>query len=111
MTHFIPIIKHHKKSSKEFSSPPPEINAKLLDYGCGNGAFLLKMKALGWEVTGLDASANAIAVANAAGIKALRGDFDHPEVASLNDSTITPGAEIGQLPSARTVGFQVNLKF
>ena len=36
--------------------------------------------------------------------------FD-PEVASLNDSTITPGAEIGQLPSARTVGFQVNLKF
>ena len=36
--------------------------------------------------------------------------FD-PEVASLNDTTITPGAEIGQLPSARTVGFQVNLKF
>lgn len=36
--------------------------------------------------------------------------FD-PEVASLNDSTITPGAEIGQLPSARTVGFQLNLKF
>ncbi|RZJ33047.1 MAG: SusC/RagA family TonB-linked outer membrane protein, partial [Chryseobacterium sp.] len=36
--------------------------------------------------------------------------FD-PEVASLNDSTITPGAEIGQLPTARTVGFQVNLKF
>lgn len=36
--------------------------------------------------------------------------FD-PEVAALNDSTITPGAEIGQLPTARTVGFQVNLKF
>lgn len=36
--------------------------------------------------------------------------FD-PEVATLNDSTITPGAEIGQLPSARTVGFQLNLKF
>lgn len=36
--------------------------------------------------------------------------FD-PEVAALNDSTITPGVEIGQLPSARTVGFQLNLKF
>jgi len=82
-------IKHHKKSSKEFSSPPPEINAKLLDYGCGNGAFLLKMKALGWEVTGLDASANAIAVANAAGIKALHGDFKHPEVAELKFDCIT----------------------
>ena len=32
-------IKHHKKGSKEFSSPPPRIHAKLLDYGCGNGAF------------------------------------------------------------------------
>ena len=82
-------IKHHKKSSKEFSSPPPRIHAKLLDYGCGNGAFLLKMKALGWEVTGLDSSANAIAVANAAGIKALRGDFDHPEVAELKFDCIT----------------------
>ena len=82
-------IKHHKKSSKEFSSPPPEINAKLLDYGCGNGAFLLKMKALGWEVTGLDASANAIAVANAAGIKALHGDFKHPEVTTIKFDCIT----------------------
>lgn len=36
--------------------------------------------------------------------------FD-PEVASLNDSTITPGVEIGQLPTARTIGFQLNLKF
>lgn len=36
--------------------------------------------------------------------------FD-PEVATLNDATITPGAEIGQLPSARTIGFQLNLKF
>ncbi|KMQ69175.1 membrane protein [Chryseobacterium sp. FH2] len=36
--------------------------------------------------------------------------FD-PEVAALNDSTITPGVEMGQLPTARTVGFQVNLKF
>lgn len=36
--------------------------------------------------------------------------FD-PEVATLNDSTITPGVEIGQLPTARTVGIQLNVKF
>lgn len=36
--------------------------------------------------------------------------FD-PEVAALNDATITPGAEVGQLPTARTIGFQLNLKF
>lgn len=36
--------------------------------------------------------------------------FD-PEVATLDDNTITPGVEIGQLPSSRTVGFQLNVKF
>lgn len=36
--------------------------------------------------------------------------FD-PEAATLNDATITPGIEMGQLPSARTVGIQLNVKF
>ena len=36
--------------------------------------------------------------------------FD-PEAATLNDSSITPGVEIGQLPTARTVGIQLNAKF
>ena len=36
--------------------------------------------------------------------------FD-PEAATLNDSFITPGIEMGQLPTARTVGIQLNAKF
>ncbi|MFC3161095.1 hypothetical protein ACFOEQ_24045 [Chryseobacterium arachidis] len=36
--------------------------------------------------------------------------FD-PEAATLDNSTITPGVEMGQLPTARTVGFQLNVKF
>lgn len=36
--------------------------------------------------------------------------FD-PEVATLDNASITPGVEIGQLPSARTIGFQLNVKF
>ncbi|MDV3866641.1 SusC/RagA family protein [Elizabethkingia anophelis] len=36
--------------------------------------------------------------------------FD-PEAATLNNSTITPGAEVGQLPSAKTIGMQLNVKF
>ncbi|WP_292010276.1 SusC/RagA family TonB-linked outer membrane protein [Chryseobacterium sp.] len=36
--------------------------------------------------------------------------FD-PEVATLDNATITPGVEMGQLPTARTVGFQLNVKF
>lgn len=36
--------------------------------------------------------------------------FD-PEAATLNDNQITPGIEMGQLPTARTVGVQLNVKF
>ena len=36
--------------------------------------------------------------------------FD-PETAALNGSTLLPGVEIGQLPSTRTMGFNVTLKF
>lgn len=36
--------------------------------------------------------------------------FD-PEAATLDDSTIVPGVEMGQLPQARTVGIQLNVKF
>lgn len=36
--------------------------------------------------------------------------FD-PEVATLDNSQITTGVEIGQLPTARNIGFQLNVKF
>lgn len=35
--------------------------ARLLDYGCGAGAFLARMKALGWEVCGFDPDPRAAA--------------------------------------------------
>jgi hypothetical protein len=36
--------------------------------------------------------------------------FD-PEAAALNGTTIMPGVEIGQLPSSRTMGANLTLKF
>src|SRR5690606_29838043 len=36
--------------------------------------------------------------------------FD-PETAALNGSTLIPGVEMGQLPSTRTMGLNVTLKF
>ncbi len=36
--------------------------------------------------------------------------FD-PEAATLDNATITPGVEMGQLPASRTIGFQLNVKF
>ena len=36
--------------------------------------------------------------------------FD-PETASLNGATIMPGVEMGQLPTSRTWGLNIGLKF
>lgn len=40
---------------------PLRKGARLLDYGCGAGAFLARMKALGWEVCGFDPDPRAAA--------------------------------------------------
>ncbi len=44
---------------------------------------------------------------------ALISDFPvfDPEVAALNGSTILPGIEIGQMPSMRTFGMNLTVKF
>lgn len=34
-------------------------NSRLLEVGCGNGAFLAKMRVLGWDTTGVDIDADA----------------------------------------------------
>lgn len=70
--------KKQKHTSKEFSLPPPFKNAKLLDYGCGNGAFLVKIKNLGWDVTGVDFSPHAVQLTKASGIRAFQGDLNNP---------------------------------
>lgn len=38
-------------------------NAHLLDVGCGNGSFLVQMRQLGWDVTGIEPDKDAVSVA------------------------------------------------
>lgn len=54
---------------------------RLLDFGCGGGAFLKRMADRGWQVTGLDAAVGAVAeVQREFGLKALAGTLPHPEL-------------------------------
>ena len=48
----------------------PMAGERILDLGCGDGALTLKLKALGVDVKGVDASAEQIAAARAAGLDA-----------------------------------------
>ncbi len=46
----------------------PEGRARVLDVGCGNGVFLARMQALGWDVHGLEPDPEAAAAARASGL-------------------------------------------
>jgi SAM-dependent methyltransferase len=49
--------------------------ARLLDIGCGNGAFVRAARAWGWDAEGLDPDPNAAAVGRAAGLPITVGSL------------------------------------
>lgn len=61
-------------SVRHLAKPPGK--ARLLDVGCGNGAFLVRMRALGWEVHGLEPDPDACAAAAATGINVSIGTLE-----------------------------------
>jgi SAM-dependent methyltransferase len=69
--------------------PWPE-PGRLLDFGCGGGAFLKRMADRGWQVTGLDASVGAgRAVQEELGLKVLTGSLPHPELRPCSFDVVT----------------------
>ena len=59
-------------------------NGRLLDIGCGNGHQLKLFRDLGWQVTGVDISINAIDQVRRRGIEAVHGTV---ESAAFNNSS------------------------
>ena len=51
---------------------------RLLDVGCASGEFMLQMRALGWEVHGMDIDGAALEQARAAGLSVAEGTLEHP---------------------------------
>jgi 2-polyprenyl-3-methyl-5-hydroxy-6-metoxy-1,4-benzoquinol methylase len=62
----------------------------LLDFGCGGGSFLERMRHQGWQVTGLDASAETVErISSELGIRALTGTLPHPELEPASFDIVT----------------------
>ena len=63
---------------------------RLLDFGCGGGAFLQRMAGQGWRVTGLDAAAGAVhRIRDELGLSALTGTLPHPDLQPCSFDVIT----------------------
>ncbi|NOX76410.1 MAG: class I SAM-dependent methyltransferase [Gammaproteobacteria bacterium] len=53
--------------------PVAKAGARLLDMGCGNGAFLLRARKAGWDVVGIDFDVKAVGIARAQGLNVRLG--------------------------------------
>ena len=62
---------------------------RLLDFGCGGGAFLQRMHAVGWNVVGLDASEAAVTQVRERGLEAHLGSLPHLDWTSERFEAIT----------------------
>lgn len=64
---------------------PCPVPGRLLDFGCGGGSYLRRMKRLGWRITGLDVAPDVVGkVRDELGCEALVGTLPHPD--------LTPGS-------------------
>jgi len=65
----------------ERDGPPMRGGRRLLDFGCGGGAFLQRMHHRGWQVLGVDASAAVVKrIRDELGLPAVAGDLASPEL-------------------------------
>ena len=61
---------------REIRHLPAIPGGRLLDVGCGSGAFLVQMAALGWRAQGIDPDPVAVASAREAGLNVMQGTLD-----------------------------------
>ena len=73
-------------------------SGRLLDFGCGAGKFLRRMRVLGWDVTGVDFSEAAVNAVRTSGLKAFQGTLPHPELSERSFDVVTMRHSLEHVP-------------
>jgi len=76
---------------------------RLLDFGCGSGKFLRRMHAMGWDVTGIDFSAEAVKRVVDSGLRALQGTLPHPELKAGSFDVVAMRHALEHVPEPREI--------
>jgi len=50
-------------------------DGKILDIGCGNGEYLLRMKSIGWQCTGVEFNDKAVSISRSHDLDIFQGDL------------------------------------
>lgn len=75
-------------------SLPVTGQGRLLDFGCGGGSFLLRMRSQGWNITGVDTSLATVERLRAQGLEVHHGSLPHPALEEDSFDLITMWASL-----------------
>jgi len=92
------LISSFRKGVRHVSRVP---DGRLLDVGCGDGAYLEYMQSLGWDVEGVDFDPGAVAAARARGVPVKTGDLAQQDYGEDMFDVITLNHVIEHVPRPR----------
>ena len=95
-----PVMLWVRGKARNYDLFPYQGEGRLLDYGCGNGKFLLAMRDRGWQVQGMDLTPQAVERCRAEGLEARLGR-DMDEYPPNSFDAITLWQVIEHVPSPR----------
>tara|TARA_R110000751_G_scaffold84763_1_gene169422 strand:+ start:5983 stop:7044 length:1062 start_codon:yes stop_codon:yes gene_type:complete len=81
---------------------------RLLDIGCGNGAFLARAAEMGWRVQGCEIDPKAVAKCNSLGFDVFEGDAFHPDLPRKQYDVITMSHVLEHIAEPKVVIQQAN---
>ncbi|MFO0972305.1 MAG: class I SAM-dependent methyltransferase [Phycisphaerae bacterium] len=89
------------RSRDPWDAVAPFGQRRLLDLGCGAGAYLERMARAGWTALGIDPVAAAVDACRARGLNARRGAIPGVDLADQRFELITLLGALGALPEPR----------